>query len=498
MNPHSSSVLRARILRSSSVAGAVALALATLPRAQATTLIPGAPIGGPITVSALVTLHQRNPVTAMDATGDFVVAWEKENPVTNHDEIFAEDYAADGLPQGSAFQVSSDTSGFRNAPSVAMDAAGDFVVAWETFVYISSTSRVYDIYAQRYASNGTPLGSNFLVNSDTSAYQAQPSVAMDATGDFVVAWEKENPVTNHDEIFAEDYAADGLPQGSAFQVSSDTSVNQNAPSVAMDAAGDFVVAWESFDRASPTSQDDIYAQRYASNGTPLGSNFLVNSYTSGNQETPSVAMDAAGDFVVAWKSYGQIPSARYYGDIYAQRYASDGTPLGSNFLVNSDTSVNQKAPSVAMDAAGDFVVAWESYERLGTSRYDVYAQRYSASGAALGSEFLVNPANLTAPFSTESYNQPSVAMDATGDFVVGWREYAYSYNYTTYTSYHYYGIGAQRYQGESTASVDLTVTGVSSESTVIPGSPFSVSFEVVNRTIPSFETSDAYLNSFID
>ena len=39
-------------------------------------------------------------------------------------------------------------------------------------------------------------------------------------------------------------------------------------------------------------------------------------------------------------------------------------------------------PSVAMDSAGDFVVAWQSYGEGGSS-YGVYAQRYTAAGAAL-------------------------------------------------------------------------------------------------------------------
>jgi len=496
VKPHSSSILRARILRSTSVAGAVALALATLPRAQAATLIPGAPIGGPITVRAFTTNYQDYPAVAMDATGDFVVAWEGYNPVTGNDQIYAERYAADGLPQGSVFQVDSYTSGRQEYPSVAMDAAGDFVVAWQSYGQAGSGSGE-DIYAQRFASNGAPLGSNFLVNSYTSGNQEHPVVAMDATGDFVVAWQSYGQAGSGsgEDIYAQRFASNGAPLGSNFLVNSYTSGNQKSPAVAMDATGDFVVAWQSYGQASPTSGDDIYAERFASNGTPLGSNFLVNSYTSGIQEHPAVAMDATGDFVVAWQSDDQVTSTSM-NDIYAERFASNGAPLGSAFLVNTYTSGGQEYPSVAMDAAGDFAVAWESYNQLGTSYDDVYAQRYSASGAALGSAFLANPATVSPPpLTLAGFDDLSVTMDATGDFVVAWQAYGYgsSHNYDYYSS-----IGAQRFQGETAASADVTVTGVSSESTVIPGSPFSVSFEVVNRTIPSFETSDAYLNSFID
>jgi len=38
---------------------------------------------------------------------------------------------------------------------------------------------------------------------------------------------------------------------------------------------------------------------------PDGPEFLVNTYTTSGQSLPSVAMDADGDFVVAWTSGGQ-------------------------------------------------------------------------------------------------------------------------------------------------------------------------------------------------
>ncbi len=38
---------------------------------------------------------------------------------------------------------------------------------------------------------------------------------------------------------------------------------------------------------------------------PEGPEFQVNTYTTGDQESPDVAMDGAGNFIVVWQSYGQ-------------------------------------------------------------------------------------------------------------------------------------------------------------------------------------------------
>ena len=78
--------------------------------------------------------------------------------------------------------------------------------------------------------------------------------------------------------------------------------SQDAGYVAMDAAGDFVVVWSRNNQAGTLTTD--FAQRYNSEGTPLGSAFQVGTTTRANvyeQEIrPAVAMDSAGNFVVTW------------------------------------------------------------------------------------------------------------------------------------------------------------------------------------------------------
>lgn len=68
----------------------------------------------------------------------------------------------------------------------------------------------------------------------------------------------------------------------------------------------------------------------------VGSEFQANTTTEGDQGAgnnrygAAVAMDAEGDYVVAWRGQGSGGEG-----LYAQRYDSDGTPLGSEFQLNS-------------------------------------------------------------------------------------------------------------------------------------------------------------------
>ncbi|MGH8400182.1 MAG: hypothetical protein ACRESU_03690, partial [Gammaproteobacteria bacterium] len=151
-------------------------------------------------------------------------------------------------------------------------------------------------------------------------------------------------------------AAGSALDASDFVVNTHTANNQWNPAAARDAAGDFVVVWQSYDQAGATSKDDIYAQRYHTDGSKNGTEFLVNTITSDFQSFPTVGMDAAGDFVVAWVGANEAVTSS--GQVYFQRFNASGAPMGSETLVNSSVFTNEVEPRAAMDATGDFVLVW--------------------------------------------------------------------------------------------------------------------------------------------
>ena len=190
-----------------------------------------------------------------------------------------------------------------------------------------------------------------------------------------------------------------------FRVNAYTTGFAAEPAVASDAAGNFVVVWDGYDGSSI----GVIGQRYASSGIPLGSAFRVNTYTTGYQYRPAVATDASGNFVVVWQGAGQDGSG--YG-VLGQRFAAAGTLLGPEFRVNTYTSNDQRAPAVASDVAGNFVVSWQSYQD--GSSFGIFGQRYDSAGTPNGPEFRVNT------FTTSGQVAPAAGADATGNFVVVW------------------------------------------------------------------------------
>jgi hypothetical protein len=99
----------------------------------------------------------------------------------------------------------------------------------------------------------------------------------------------------------------------------------------------------------------------------------VNTWTTDDQYRQSITSLSNGGFVVVWQSDGQDGS---YGGVYGQRFDSNGNKVGSEFQVNTWTTGDQGAPSITSLSNGGFVVVWHSYGQDG-SYWGVYGRMFS-------------------------------------------------------------------------------------------------------------------------
>ncbi|KAB2966651.1 MAG: hypothetical protein F9K18_05280 [Thermoanaerobaculia bacterium] len=380
------------------------------------------PNGPEFQVNTFTTSTQVYSAVASDASGSFVVAWTSYgSPGTDSDgaSVQARRYDAGGTPLGDQFQVNSYTTYAQYFPAVATASQGGFVVVWHSLGSSGTDNDEFSIQGQRFDSLGTPQGGEFQVNSYTTGRQAYPRVASDGPGNFVVVWHSDesfdDPTTS---VQAQRFDHDGVPLGSPFQVNSYTTANQEYPTVAAGSQGNFVVVWES-NGSGGTDQDSlsIQARRFDASGTPLGADFQVNTYTTSWQGRVAMAMDGGGNFIVVWTSNGSGGTDTSSSSIQAQRFAADGTPQGAQFQVNSYTTGYQANPAVAADSRGNFVVVWQSWGSGGTDNdsLSVQGQRFDSLGDPLGGEFQVNS------YTTSTQDRAAVATDPLGDFVIVWQ-----------------------------------------------------------------------------
>jgi Bacterial Ig domain len=356
-------------------------------------------------INVTATLDQTEPSVAMDANGDYVVAWNDQiqpGPGYLYD-VKARVYNSAGVAQTGEIQVAQTTGDTR--PSVAMDASGDFVVAYQV---LDANTYLYGITAQRFNLAGTAQGSAIKINdgSSNSATGALPKVAMDSTGDFAIAFQGYD--ANSHGVFAQRFNASGTAKGSIFRVNTPQNDNQGAPTIAMDTAGDFLIAW--LDGGSSQTAG-VYAQRYNSSGVAQGLNTPIS--TVAGASNPSVAMEPTGQFVVAW----QFTQSGTSPGIEVQRFDAVGNSLTSVVPVSSPESYSQFSPAVAIDSEGDFVVSWESYGVAGTSSSlaTIIAQRVNSAGTLIGTTQFTPSTQ-----SGDSQRAPSIANDPYGDAVIVW------------------------------------------------------------------------------
>ena len=257
--------------------------------------------------------------------------------------VFAQRYDMDGNKVGSEFKVNSTTTNAQTEPSVAMDPNGNFVIAWTSDLQDGSG---LGVYAQRYNSAGVAQGGQIQLHTTTASDQEVPMLAMDASGNFVAVWQTNLQDGSGYGIAGQRFNASGVKQGSEFIVNVTTAGDQWLDSLAMDASGDFVVTYSG---ALDGSGDGVFMRRYAANGTALSGEVRVNTTTANNQNWSSIGMAADGTFVIAWDSNLQDGTL---GGIYAQRFDAAGVAQGSEFRVNTTTAGDQGRPVVSLDGGG--------------------------------------------------------------------------------------------------------------------------------------------------
>ncbi|WP_300435322.1 PKD domain-containing protein, partial [Zoogloea sp.] len=313
-------------------------------------------------------------------------------------------------------RVNTYVAGEQSQPAVATLADGSYVVVWQSY---NQDGNAWGVFGQHFTAAGVPVGLEFAINSYIWNSQDGVSVAALSGGGYVVAWRSEAQDGSSGGVFAQVFSAQDAALGDEFRVTASTVYDQTHAAVIGLADGGFVVAFA--DQTRDGSGYGTYAQRYDASGTPIGSDFLVNTYVPYDQylpalsalkDDPSTSGTNETGFVAVWRSLYQDGSG--WG-IFGQRFDASGNKVGAEFQVNTNASGNQYNPTVVTLTNGDFVVLWSD-----ESDYSLLGQRYTAGGVAVGGAFMVSTPDL--PSNQELW--PHATALSNGGFVVAWDSYS--------------------------------------------------------------------------
>jgi hypothetical protein len=323
---------------------------------------------------------------------------------------------------GFEYPITASKPGDQVHPEIALNSNGGFVV-WEDNVTSSSGLA---ISAQRLDSSFSSVLSSFKVNASTTGDHERAHVAVLNDGGAAFVWQGGRLGYQH--IYARFLSSSNVWLTGDIMANGATNTFQVDPVVATLQNGNVVVAWTSFNEYSPTSMRDVYGQLFSPDGQKIGTEFLINQFTTYNQRTPAVAALGTGGFVAVWVSEQQrnfgpptgqlLPASQLVQssvDIYGRVFYATGQPAKGEFLVNTSSNVCAN-PTVAGAQDGGFMIGWaEKDPQVKTNGWDIFARSYNAAGAG-GTVGRVN---------TETYgDQLGAHLSAAGaDYLMIWTSY---------------------------------------------------------------------------
>jgi len=349
------------------------------------------------------------PQVTTDGAGNWVAAWSSTETIGNDLDILVARSTDNGVtwtaPAALNTNAASD-SGNDWRPQVTTDGTGNWVAVWfsnEGFGYTIGPDN--EILVARSTDNGvtwtTPAALNTNAVSDT-ARDVEPQIATDGAGNWVAVWRAFDSLGGTFGTDSDILVARSTDNGATW--TAPAVLNNNAASdtgddylaeITTDRAGNWVAVWFSNDSLGGTigADYDILVARSTDNGATWTASAALNTNAasdSGDDASPQVTTDRAGNWVAAWTSndsLGESVGTDY--DVVIARSTDNGAtwtaPEALNTNAASDTD-DDYYPRVTTDSAGHWIAVWVSDDSLGGSP-DIFV----ATGGLCGDSVVAGP-----------------------------------------------------------------------------------------------------------
>ncbi len=307
----------------------------------------------------------------------------------------------------------------ESARKVALDAAGNVFVAG----YSDSNRTGTDIVVHKYNRNTGTLLWEARYNNPNNGYDYVNDIAVDGAGNAIITGYIYNGSSQ--DIYTAKYS--GATGALIWEVIYDGPANLTdyGNALAVDAAGNVVIAGYTY---VSSTNSDYYTAKYAAADGALLWEKTYNGTGNSYDIAQAVAVDGAGNAIVTGYSY---PS-NSYSDYYTVKYdALDGHVIWEK-RYNGPANRYDYAYDVAADASGNAIVTGYSYSYNSSAnayRADYYTAKYAAAdGALLWEKRYDGPGG----GSDTGYR---VAVDSAGNAIVtGYSQNSAGSSYDIYTA----------------------------------------------------------------
>jgi hypothetical protein len=358
-------------------------------------------IGSEFQINQLVAGRQDHATVAMDRDGLVFVTWHTET-----DDRMKEIRARYMDTNGSSDELPVNyplVAGDQRVPDVANNGGEEMVVVWS-----SETEGKINVLARRINMAREKVGNTILVNDQPVGKPVWPDVAMFENGDFIVVWEQ--LAGEEILIMVQLHEAGGQRIGDPLQVNRVPcrylgGVGQATPDIAVSKADGEQLAVAAWSRNEESLRAVTAVRRFNPYTGRIGEEIEVDGSipTGVEQKRPSVDINANGDVLVAWvESAELVPASVHALKLYGRTFPHDRW----RYTIPGNDTYGQNRIVTRLFPTGDAVFAWD--RNTGEpSHTDVYLMTFDAAGYPT----LVEPFPVNSDESTWSYDQCRPALD---------------------------------------------------------------------------------------
>lgn len=300
-----------------------------------------------------------------------------------------------GVTHTSILQLDSGpTSRVLQLPSLASTTSGGYFVTWEDDAS-ATTPLAGNTSGRVFSATGAALTSEAALSNSASGGEYTPSVSRLGNGNFLATWSDTltaSAMTPSAEIMARIYSPTGAALGAEFRLNTTTAgVQFGTDSLAL-GDGRTVVVWGNAVVSGYTLKATELRGRFVDqNGAGLAADFQLDTIEAGStyqDESFEVLGLGNGGFVVIWEEETSSSVER----IHFQRFTATGAKSGSEFVAESVTGTNDITQMITTELAnGGFAIAWRVFNDA-TNVATSHVRQFTFSGVEIGTETSLNAA----------------------------------------------------------------------------------------------------------
>ena len=360
---------------------------------------------------------QDHPTIASDGVGGSILAWIDYRSNDGYVDIWAQRVNESGHVVWNAAGVATTQFSFNQEfPRAASDGAGGALIVWT-----DDRSQTWDVYAQRLTSSGgkgAGWPTNGLAIASGPGHQSNPRILQNGSTGVFVSWSIDSFTTQLERLQAIDL--NGVSLWGQYGVPLD-SQGAHGIAIASDGAGGVIAVWARGSELRAQRLNGLGIAQWVANGVVLTSSGTGQRVVSDGQNGAVVSWKDTGSHVYAqrldgsgalqWGSTGvrvcNVPAKQTAHEmtpdgaagailtwkdwrsnapgVYARRISSAGTPLWDSTataLCSPCIDTLGTAPLLATeDGLNGAIISWIDERALGTTGYDIFAQRIGGDGS---------------------------------------------------------------------------------------------------------------------